>query len=49
MSTDLFFKEITIYQPKMIALEKIYNVEAPQKITIDPDSINIKYFMNLKK
>ena len=49
MSTDLFYKGITVYQAKMTALEKILNVKAPKVITYQPDSAVLKYFMNLTK
>lgn len=47
MSTNLRFKGFTVYQEKMIALQKIFKTEPPVKINRKPDSIVIEYYMNL--
>lgn len=42
----LQFKGYSVYQEKMIALRKILKVEPPVKITRDPDSIVIRFYIN---
>jgi hypothetical protein len=46
-SHELRFKGLSVYQQKMTALRKIFNVEAPVKITYRPDSTVIKFYSEL--
>ena len=43
----LRFKGISIYQAKMGALEKITGVSPPKRITYEPDSSVVKFYMNV--
>ena len=49
MGSDIRFKGFTVYQEKMIALEKILKIKPPVKITIEPDSTIIKFYLGLTK
>jgi len=44
-STQLQFKGFSVYQEKVIALKKILKVEPPVKITRDPDSTVIRFYI----
>jgi hypothetical protein len=46
--TTMFrFKGYSIYEEKMLALEKIFNFRPPNKITSKVDSTVIKFYINL--
>ena len=49
MSTHIYFKGFSVYQEKMWALEKIYKKLPPHPVKQfdDPDSVNIKFYMDL--
>jgi hypothetical protein len=49
MSTHLSFKGVSVYQAKMWALEKIFKVSPPTEITYKPDSVIIKFYIELYK
>jgi len=44
-STLIQFKGFSVYQEKMVALRKILRREPPVKITRDPDSIVIRFYI----
>lgn len=48
-STTLKFKEFTVYQEKMGALEKIFKKSPPNRIFREPDSVVIKFYIGLAK
>jgi hypothetical protein len=47
VSTNIQFKGFSVYQEKAIALWKILKKSPPAKITADPDSIVIKFYIEL--
>lgn len=47
ISTNLKFKGYSVYQEKMIALNKIYKQSPPVQITNKPDSAIIKFYIGL--
>jgi hypothetical protein len=49
VSTNINFKGFSVYQEKAIALEKIFKKSPPVAITTDPDSIVIKFYMQLSR
>ena len=48
-STTLQFKGFSVYQEKMGALEKIFKRQPPVKISRQPDSVVIKFFIEMAK
>jgi hypothetical protein len=48
-STNLQFKGVTVYQAKMTALRKIFKQDPPIEITHKPDSLVIKFYIELAK
>lgn len=44
---DVRFKGISVYQSKIIALKKIFNVLPPKKISYSPDTLIINFYKNL--
>lgn len=46
---DLHHKGISVYQIKMIGMKKLTGIQPPKKITDDPDSIIIKFYINEAK
>jgi HEAT repeat protein len=44
-STKLQFKGFSVYQEKMMALKEILKVEPPSKITWEPDSVIIRFYI----
>lgn len=40
-------KGMSVYQVKMGAMEKITGISPPNKITYKPDSVNIKFYLNI--
>ena len=48
-STDIFFKGITVYQSKMIALQKILKLSPPNEISYKIDSNVIKFYIMAEK
>jgi len=47
ISTNLFFKGISVYEGKMNALRRLLKSSPPKEITFEPDSTIIKYYTKL--
>jgi hypothetical protein len=48
-STNIHFKGFTVYQEKMIALQKIFKKTPPVKVTSEPDSTIINFYLGIFK
>ncbi|WP_343673619.1 hypothetical protein [Chitinophaga sp.] len=48
-SINIKFKGFTVYQEKMLALQKIFKQAPPAKITDKPDSLVINFYTELSK
>lgn len=46
VSNNLNFKGMSIYQCKIIALKKISNLDPPNELNYQPDSVNIKFYQD---
>jgi hypothetical protein len=46
ISHNAKFKGISVYQSKIIALEKISGIESPRNVTYKPDTVIIKFYRN---
>ncbi|APD08049.1 hypothetical protein UJ101_02551 [Flavobacteriaceae bacterium UJ101] len=46
ISHNALFKGISVYQSKMLALEKISNLKSPCKLTYQYDSIIVNFYTN---
>jgi hypothetical protein len=47
VSINMQFKGFSVYQEKAIAFKKIFQKLPPVKITAHPDSVDIKFYMQL--
>ena len=49
VSTNIRFKGLSVYKAKMMALSEIFKQDPPVEITKNPDSVVIKFFIELAK